>query len=98
MWSATWPKEVKALAETFLKNYIQINIGSTQLTANHNILQIIDVCMEDEKESKYDPFSCVSYNISLYLTHCIFYLAVLDNHSFSQFFSLTSHCHIDEQQ
>lgn len=35
MWSATWPKEVQQLAESFLKNYVQINIGSTQLTANH---------------------------------------------------------------
>jgi len=56
MWSATWPKEVQTLAEVFLKHYIQINIGSTQLTANHNILQIIDVCMENEKESKYYTF------------------------------------------
>lgn len=59
MWSATWPKEVKTLAEMFLKNYVQINIGSTQLTANHNILQIVDVCQEDEKESKYGAFSHV---------------------------------------
>jgi len=58
MWSATWPKDVQTLAETFLKNYIQINIGSTHLTANHNILQIVDVCFEDEKESKYIS-SCV---------------------------------------
>ncbi|GFN96911.1 ATP-dependent RNA helicase dbp2 [Plakobranchus ocellatus] len=52
MWSATWPKEVRKLAEDFLHNYIQINIGALQLTANHNILQIIDVCMEFEKEDK----------------------------------------------
>lgn len=52
MWSATWPKEVQTLAEMFLKNYIQINIGSTQLTANHDILQIVDVCFEEEKEAK----------------------------------------------
>ncbi|GFS16299.1 ATP-dependent RNA helicase DBP2 [Elysia marginata] len=52
MWSATWPKEVRRLAEDFLHSYIQINIGALQLTANHNILQIIDVCMEFEKEDK----------------------------------------------
>jgi len=52
MWSATWPKEVRALAEDFLKDYIQVNIGALQLTANHNILQIVDVCMENEKENK----------------------------------------------
>ena len=52
MWSATWPKEVQQLAEPFLKSYIQINIGSTQLAANHSILQIVDVCYEEEKETK----------------------------------------------
>nr|CAD7448379.1 unnamed protein product [Timema bartmani] len=52
MWSATWPKEVRNLAEEFLNDYIQINIGSLQLAANHNILQIVDVCQEYEKESK----------------------------------------------
>uniref|UniRef100_A0A3B3ZD29 RNA helicase n=1 Tax=Periophthalmus magnuspinnatus TaxID=409849 RepID=A0A3B3ZD29_9GOBI len=43
MWSATWPKEVRQLAEDFLKDYVQINIGALQLSANHNILQIVDV-------------------------------------------------------
>ncbi|XP_063240903.1 uncharacterized protein LOC134541406 [Bacillus rossius redtenbacheri] len=52
MWSATWPKEVRNLAEEFLNNYIQVNIGSLQLSANHNIMQIVDVCQEHEKESK----------------------------------------------
>nr|KAI8766218.1 ATP-dependent RNA helicase DDX5 [Biomphalaria glabrata] len=52
MWSATWPKEVRRLAEEFLNDYIQVNIGALQLTANHNILQIVDVCMEHEKEEK----------------------------------------------
>ncbi|KAG8038887.1 hypothetical protein G9C98_003194 [Cotesia typhae] len=52
MWSATWPKEVRNLAEEFLSNYIQINVGSLTLSANHNILQIVDVCEEYEKESK----------------------------------------------
>lgn len=52
MWSATWPKEVRALAEDFLKEYVQINIGALQLTANHNITQIIDVCEELDKMPK----------------------------------------------
>lgn len=52
MWSATWPKEVRKLAEDFLKDYIQINIGATSIHANHNILQIVDVCQEYEKEKK----------------------------------------------
>ncbi|XP_021181507.2 ATP-dependent RNA helicase p62 [Helicoverpa armigera] len=52
MWSATWPKEVRKLAEDYLGDYLQINIGSLQLSANHNILQIVDVCQEHEKENK----------------------------------------------
>lgn len=52
MWSATWPKEVRNLAEEFLKTYVQVNIGSLQLSANHNISQIVDVCEEYEKENK----------------------------------------------
>ncbi|XP_019866511.2 ATP-dependent RNA helicase p62-like [Aethina tumida] len=52
MWSATWPKEVRKLAQDFLTNYVQINVGSLQLSANHNILQIVDVCQEHEKENK----------------------------------------------
>ncbi len=54
MWSATWPKEVRTLAEDFLhKKYYQLNVGSLNLAANRNITQIIDVCLEDEKENKY---------------------------------------------
>lgn len=52
MWSATWPKEVRQLAEEFLHSYVQVNIGSLNLSANHNILQIVDVCEEDEKNDK----------------------------------------------
>uniref|UniRef100_A0A668A6I6 RNA helicase n=1 Tax=Myripristis murdjan TaxID=586833 RepID=A0A668A6I6_9TELE len=52
MWSATWPKEVRQLAEDFLREYVQINIGALELSANHNILQIVDVCMETEKDNK----------------------------------------------
>lgn len=50
MWSATWPKEVQTLAEDFLRNYIQVNIGSLNLSANNNITQNITVCEENEKE------------------------------------------------
>lgn len=52
MWSATWPKAVQTLAEDFLVDYVQINVGSLKLAANHNIQQIIDVCEEYEKEGK----------------------------------------------
>uniref|UniRef100_A0A8D0ASV3 RNA helicase n=1 Tax=Sander lucioperca TaxID=283035 RepID=A0A8D0ASV3_SANLU len=52
MWSATWPKEVRQLAQDFLRDHIQINIGALELSANHNILQIVDVCMDSEKDRK----------------------------------------------
>ena len=48
MWSATWPKEVRKLAEDFLSDYAHINIGSVGLSANHNIMQIVDVCEEHQ--------------------------------------------------
>jgi len=63
MWSATWPKEVKNLAEEFLDEYIQINIGSLTLAANHNIQQIVEVCQEYDKETKFvflDYFKIIS--------------------------------------
>merc|ERR1712080_650357 len=52
MWSATWPKEVRKLAEDFLVDYVQVNIGAQQIHANHNILQIVDVCQDYQKEQK----------------------------------------------
>jgi len=52
MWSATWPKEVRQLADEFLTDNVQVNIGALQIHANHNILQIIDVCQETEKDMK----------------------------------------------
>ena len=52
MWSATWSKELRNLAEDLIRDYIMVNIGSLTLAANHNILQIIDVCDDHEKDKK----------------------------------------------
>lgn len=52
MWSATWPKQVQTLAEDFLVDYVQINIGSLALSANRNIRQIVEVYEEMEKKPK----------------------------------------------
>jgi len=52
MWSATWPKEVRRLAEDFLGTYTQINVGSLELCANHNIKQIVKICDLHEKETE----------------------------------------------
>jgi len=52
MWSATWPKEVQSLARDFLRDQIQIAIGTTDITANKRIIQIVDVVHESEKKDR----------------------------------------------
>ena len=52
MWSATWPREVQSLAKDFMKDPIQINVGSHKLSANPRICQIVDVIGEYEKYDK----------------------------------------------
>jgi ATP-dependent RNA helicase DDX5/DBP2 len=52
MWSATWPKEVRQLASDYQHDFIQVNIGSTDLSANHRITQIVEVCSEMEKRDR----------------------------------------------
>ncbi|KAH8295938.1 hypothetical protein KR018_003588, partial [Drosophila ironensis] len=64
MWSATWPKEVRKLAEDFLGNYVQIIIGSLELSANHNIRQLVLVCDEQSKEGQLKGLLSDIYDIS----------------------------------
>lgn len=52
MWSATWPKEVQGLARDFLRDQIQIAIGTTDITANKRIIQIVDVVHDSEKKDR----------------------------------------------
>ena len=40
MFSATWPKEVRALAADFQRDAAFLNVGSLELAANHNITQV----------------------------------------------------------
>ena len=49
MWSATWPREIVALANDFLHEYIQVTVGSLELSANKSIRQTIHVCEHGEK-------------------------------------------------
>ncbi|EGC39333.1 hypothetical protein DICPUDRAFT_27074 [Dictyostelium purpureum] len=56
MFSATWPKEVQSLANDFLSDHIQVHIGSSELTANHNVNQIVEVCSEYEKKERLFKF------------------------------------------
>lgn len=68
MWSATWPKEVAALAEDYQTKPITITVGNTDLSANPDITQVIDYCKPLEKRPKFVtspfyalclPFHCV---------------------------------------
>lgn len=52
MWSATWPKDVRQLAADYLHDYIQVNIGSMDLSANHRITQIVEIVSEFDKREK----------------------------------------------
>lgn len=52
MWSATWPREVQQIAHEFIANYVQINVGSVNLSANHNIQQNIEIVDDYDKNDK----------------------------------------------
>lgn len=49
MFSATWPKEIQAMAASFQKDYIRINVGSTELLANPDVTQEFIHVSEDGK-------------------------------------------------
>uniref|UniRef100_A0A6A7GA23 RNA helicase n=1 Tax=Hirondellea gigas TaxID=1518452 RepID=A0A6A7GA23_9CRUS len=53
LWSATWPKEVVQMSRTFLKDPIQVNIGSLQTSATHNVIQHILLIEPREKMAKF---------------------------------------------
>lgn len=49
MTSATWPPGVRRLAESYMKNPIQVFVGSLDLAATHTVTQQIEVILEEEK-------------------------------------------------
>uniref|UniRef100_A0A915DYV6 RNA helicase n=1 Tax=Ditylenchus dipsaci TaxID=166011 RepID=A0A915DYV6_9BILA len=52
MFSATWPREVRNLASDFQKDAVYLNVGSLELSANHNIRQVIEVIEERSKKGR----------------------------------------------
>lgn len=52
MWSATWPKEVRNLAESYMSDYIQITIGEDELTVNKKIDQKVVVIENRAKRTR----------------------------------------------
>lgn len=51
MTSATWPAGVRRLAESYMKDPIQVNVGSLDLAAVHTVTQKIVFLEEDDKEA-----------------------------------------------
>jgi ATP-dependent RNA helicase DDX5/DBP2 len=52
LFSATWPREVQRLASDFQHDFIQVNIGSMELSANHNVAQHVEVTTPYGKRDK----------------------------------------------
>jgi ATP-dependent RNA helicase DDX5/DBP2 len=44
--------DTDGVSQDFLKDAIQVNIGSMDLTANHSIKQVIEICTDFEKRGK----------------------------------------------
>lgn len=49
MWSATWPQEVQRLARDYLEDFYQVTVGSTELSGNKDVTQIIEICSDYDK-------------------------------------------------
>lgn len=46
MFSATWPEEIRTLADRYLKpDVVRVTVGSEELAANHRVKQIVE-CIE----------------------------------------------------
>jgi len=59
LYSATWPKEVRNLAEDFLgNNYIHVTIGDSELAANENIKQTVKI-VDKPYEKVYNIHTCI---------------------------------------
>lgn len=53
MFSATWPEEIRALADKFLKrDVVRVVVGSDELSANHRVTQIVECVEAHEKDKK----------------------------------------------
>jgi len=50
MFTATWPKEVRALADNYIKKPIQVQCGSLELKANEDVTQHFEVLSGDAEK------------------------------------------------
>lgn len=56
MTSATWPPGVRRLAQSYMKNPVQVCVGSLDLAAVHSVNQIIEVMDEEDKSFRIREF------------------------------------------
>lgn len=53
MWSATWPKEIQKLARDFCRyDPVRVTVGSHDLQANTCIVQLVEICKDDQRFSR----------------------------------------------
>jgi ATP-dependent RNA helicase DBP3 len=53
MFSATWPDEIRSLADKYLKpDVVRVTVGSAELSANHRVTQIVECVEAHEKDRK----------------------------------------------
>ncbi|KAK9144216.1 hypothetical protein Sjap_004119 [Stephania japonica] len=53
MFSATWPPAVHNLAQEFMsKNIVKVVVGSEDLTANHDVMQIVEVIDDRSRDAR----------------------------------------------
>ncbi|XP_043065891.1 probable ATP-dependent RNA helicase DDX43 [Drosophila bipectinata] len=52
MTSATWPPGVRRLSQSYMKNPIQLCVGSLDLAATHSVKQMIELLEDDDEKLK----------------------------------------------
>lgn len=68
MFSATWPKEVRSLASSFQNKPIFLNVGSLELSANHNIDQNVLVVNEyDKPDHLFDLLTFIGKQVIIFI-------------------------------
>jgi len=89
MFSATWPKEVRTLATDFQKDPVFLNVGSLELSANHNIQQHVEVINEAGKQARL--FEVLEHIMKQKEKHMIQIFFHHHHHLFHHFFQFLHH-------
>jgi ATP-dependent RNA helicase DDX5/DBP2 len=71
MFTATWPKEVHALAGEMLKDPIRVNVGDTNLKVVKTVKQHVNVCEEMDKPRMLEKVKSHPNKVAL-VSSCLF--------------------------